>query len=90
MVVLSILEEKARISVTTEFIPRSSISIFPAPLKLFCSGNSNKGNHPPACALSFKHLACRFLGAQTSACHFCTERKLDQAVKVPCKFKLLT
>lgn len=67
MVVLSILEEKDRSSVTTEFIPRSSSSIFPAPLKLFCSGNSNKGNHPPACAVSFKYLACLFLCAQTSA-----------------------
>lgn len=71
MAIFSILEEKARISVTVEFIPRSSVSIFVAPLKHFALGISTKANTPPACSvpsgtLCFEYLA-PLLCAQTSA-----------------------
>lgn len=52
MVVFSIPEEKAGISVTVEFIPRSSVSIFVAPLKHFTLGISTKANAPPMRILS--------------------------------------
>lgn len=71
MAIFFILEEKARISVNVEFIPRSSVSIFVASLKHFALGILTKANAPPACSLPngtlcFECLA-PLLCAQTSA-----------------------
>lgn len=82
MVILSTLEEKGRISVTTEFTPRSCISILPAPLKYFVLGIPTKAATPPACSLSvFQILGLSFpLCTNLSFSHFCTERMLDAEV----------
>lgn len=72
MVVFSVLEEKNRISVTVEFIPRSSISIFVVSVKHFALEILTKANAPPAYSLfngtlCFEYLASLLLCTQTLA-----------------------
>lgn len=83
MVIFSVLEEKVRISVTVEFIPRSSISIFVVSLKHFALGILTKANAPPAysplmapCVLN-TWLPFSSVHRPLSFSHFCIEQMLN-------------